>query len=83
MPDYALVKGSPARHAGWMSRHGHVLHFDKNNQAVCPESGYGYALTQHAENAELRVRCLDLPEHVSLPHDKAIGRKSYRHYANL
>ncbi len=41
---YALVVGNPARHAGWMSEHGHRLAFDADGIAVCPESGYKYSL---------------------------------------
>ena len=44
VPDYALVVGNPARHVGWMSEYGHRLHFDKNGEAACPESGEKYRL---------------------------------------
>lgn len=44
VPDYALVIGNPARHAGWMSEFGHKLKFDKDGKAVCPESGNEYKL---------------------------------------
>jgi len=44
VPDYALVIGNPARQTGWMSEYGHKLMFDKNNIAVCPESGEEYKL---------------------------------------
>lgn len=44
IPDYALVIGNPARQMGWMSEYGHKLHFDKNGEAVCEESGEKYLL---------------------------------------
>lgn len=44
VPDYALVVGNPARHAGWMSEYGHKLKFDSTGLAICPESGEHYIL---------------------------------------
>ncbi|MCC5917902.1 MAG: N-acetyltransferase [Cryomorphaceae bacterium] len=41
---YALVVGNPAKQIGWMSRYGHRLVFDDNNEAICPESGERYLL---------------------------------------
>ncbi|MCQ2194464.1 MAG: acetyltransferase [Paludibacteraceae bacterium] len=41
---YALVVGNPARQTGWVSAYGHKLKFDKENQAVCPETGMKYEL---------------------------------------
>lgn len=41
---YSLVKGNPARHAGWMSERGHKLHFDETGNATCTESGEQYKL---------------------------------------
>jgi UDP-2-acetamido-3-amino-2,3-dideoxy-glucuronate N-acetyltransferase len=70
VPDYALMTGVPARHAGWMSRHGHRLDF-RDGEAVCPESGFRYTL------AEGTVRCLDLDEDAPLPKDLASGNRSY------
>jgi UDP-2-acetamido-3-amino-2,3-dideoxy-glucuronate N-acetyltransferase len=50
VPDYALVVGNPARQTGWMSEFGHKLNFDKNGQAVCPESNQQYQLKKgHVE----------------------------------
>lgn len=47
VPAYALVVGTPARLAGWMSAAGHRLHFDATtNRARCPQSGEEYALTE-------------------------------------
>lgn len=50
VPDYALVVGNPARQLGWMSEYGHRLEFDKNGQAICPESNETYLL----ENGTVR-----------------------------
>jgi UDP-2-acetamido-3-amino-2,3-dideoxy-glucuronate N-acetyltransferase len=50
VPDYALMMGTPARQAGWMSRHGHILRpqLTADNQQstilICPESGLRYEL---------------------------------------
>ncbi|MGI6319576.1 MAG: acyltransferase [Bacteroidales bacterium] len=41
---YALVVGNPSRQIGWMSEYGHRLEFDKNGEAICPESGEKYIL---------------------------------------
>jgi UDP-2-acetamido-3-amino-2,3-dideoxy-glucuronate N-acetyltransferase len=46
VPDYALVVGNPGRQMGWMSEHGHRLHFDTSGKASCPESGLEYVLKQ-------------------------------------
>jgi UDP-2-acetamido-3-amino-2,3-dideoxy-glucuronate N-acetyltransferase len=42
--DYALVMGNPARQTGWMSENGYKLIFDKDGNAVCPESKAKYRL---------------------------------------
>lgn len=44
VPDYALMIGCPAKHAGWMSEYGHRLSFDENGEAICPESKDAYIL---------------------------------------
>ena len=44
---YELVVGNPAKHLGWVSEYGHRLHFDKQNQALCPESGQKYAFLEN------------------------------------
>jgi UDP-2-acetamido-3-amino-2,3-dideoxy-glucuronate N-acetyltransferase len=44
VPPYALVIGNPARQTGWMSVHGHKLHFDAQGLATCPEGGEQYKL---------------------------------------
>jgi UDP-2-acetamido-3-amino-2,3-dideoxy-glucuronate N-acetyltransferase len=44
VPDHALVVGNPARHIGWVSRHGERLEFseDDPDEAVCPATGERY-----------------------------------------
>ena len=54
VPDYGLVLGNPGKLSGYMSRHGHKLHFDENHQAICPESNYRYEMVGE------EVLCLDL-----------------------
>lgn len=44
VPDFALMVGNPARQKGWVSIHGHALHFNGQGKAVCPESGLQYQL---------------------------------------
>lgn len=41
---YELVYGNPARHKGWMSQYGHVLTFNENHIAICPESKMKYKI---------------------------------------
>jgi UDP-2-acetamido-3-amino-2,3-dideoxy-glucuronate N-acetyltransferase len=41
---YALVKGNPAKQAGWVSEYGHKLDFDKNGLATCHEEKSHYRL---------------------------------------
>lgn len=45
---YALVMGNPARQTGWVSEYGHKLIFDKNGEALCPESGERYMLRKNS-----------------------------------
>lgn len=71
VPDYGFVVGVPGRLKGWMSRHGHMLHFDYRGQAVCPESQFHYQLDNHL------VRCLDLDEEAPLPERLTLGEKTY------
>lgn len=42
VPDFALMVGNPGRQIGWMSKHGHRLHFDESSKAQCPETGQWY-----------------------------------------
>lgn len=47
VPDYALIVGNPGRQVGWMSEFGHRLHFNENNEALCPESKEVYILSNN------------------------------------
>ena len=46
LPDFALAVGVPARHIGWMSRHGEklALPLAGNGEAACPATGERYLL---------------------------------------
>lgn len=44
VPSYALVVGNPGKRIGWVSKAGHRLDFDKNNIAICKETGDKYSL---------------------------------------
>lgn len=73
VPDYSLVVGAPARHAGWMSRHGQLLKSpDRDGILTCPESGLRYRLKDPGG-----MRCLDLDEEAPLPPEMAVGKRSY------
>ena len=72
VPDYALMVGVPARHKGWMSRHGHILRDpDADGVYRCPESGFRY------RQVDGRLRCLDLDEEAPLPKELATGTVDY------
>ena len=71
VPDYGLILGNPGRLSGFMSRHGHKLHFDDSRNANCPESNYQY------ERVGEDVRCLDLDEEKPLPHQLSVGSQTY------
>jgi UDP-2-acetamido-3-amino-2,3-dideoxy-glucuronate N-acetyltransferase len=71
VPDYGLILGNPGKLSGFMSRHGHKLYFDENNQAICSESKYRY------ERAGEEVRCLDLNEDKPLPDELSVGSETY------
>lgn len=71
VPDYGFILGVPGRLKGFMSRHGHLLKFDENGIAICPESKYRY------EKKGDTVRCLDLDEEAPLPPELAEGKVSY------
>ncbi|MDA7512446.1 N-acetyltransferase [Verrucomicrobia bacterium] len=75
IPDYALFVGNPARHVGWMSRHGHRLRQIENEPMVCSESGLRYKILSSGE-----LKCLDLDEKEPLPKSMAIVKKRYRDY---
>ena len=48
VPAFALVMGVPARHVGWMSRHGERLELPLrgSGEAVCPHTGDRYVLQE-------------------------------------
>jgi UDP-2-acetamido-3-amino-2,3-dideoxy-glucuronate N-acetyltransferase len=71
VPDYGLILGNPGKLSGFMSRHGHKLCFDEDNQAICPESNYRY------KKAGDEVRCLDLDEDKPLPDELSVGSETY------
>ena len=71
VPDYGFILGVPGKLKGYMSRHGHLLHFDENGIAICPESKFRY------EKKGETVRCLDLDEDAPLPPELAEGKTSY------
>ncbi|MDA0302997.1 MAG: acyltransferase [Bacteroidetes bacterium] len=52
VPPFALFIGNPAQQAGWMSVHGHRLHFDSDGIATCPEGGEAYRLTTDPKGVE-------------------------------
>lgn len=82
VPDYALMKGSPAKQTGWMSRHGHKLDLDTTGQATCPESDLKYKIVSDTNSDQPSLICTDLDESTPLPSEKATGHKSYREFAN-
>ena len=71
VPDYGLILGNPGKLSGFMSRHGHRLHFEDDNQSICPESNYRY------ERVGEQVRCLDLDENKKLPRELSVGSETY------
>ena len=48
VPAYALIVGNPGKQIGWASEYGHRLHFDKNNEAICPESKEVYQIKDNS-----------------------------------
>jgi len=63
VPDYALMLGVPARHRGWISRHGHRLgNPDPSGVMTCLESGWRYKELEAGI-----LRCLDWSEDEPLP----------------
>ena len=44
VPAFALLVGNPAKQTGWMSKMGHKLQFNNENEAICPESQAVYVL---------------------------------------
>ena len=48
VPAYALVVGNPGKQIGWMSEHGHRLHFNEQGEASCGETGEKYILQNNS-----------------------------------
>ena len=72
VPDYALMIGVPARHAGWVGRHGHVLvDTDISDILRCPESGWRYRRVSAVE-----LCCLDWHEDEPLPSTRTLSGPS-------
>ncbi|MEZ4223810.1 MAG: acyltransferase [Polyangiaceae bacterium] len=44
VPEFALMLGTPARQAGWVSKLGRRLEFDAAGRATCPEASDEYVL---------------------------------------
>lgn len=74
VPDYAMMKGVPAKRVAWMSRHGHLLVDGKDGELVCPESGLKY------KEQEGQLKCLDIDEDAPLPEYMSTGKSSYRNF---
>lgn len=76
VPDYALMRGCPARQTGWMSRHGHSLG-EPNAEGImtCPESGLRY----ESPDPHL-LHCLDVHEDSPLPSELTVSTRSYRNF---
>ncbi len=73
VPDYALMMGTAAKRAGWMSRHGHRLQDpDEAGILICPESHFRYS-----EEETGVLRCLDLDEDAPLSAEQAVGRVAH------
>lgn len=73
VPDYAAVRGVPARRHGWVSRHAIPLPTpDAEGVMTCPESGLRYREVEAGV-----IRCLDLDEDAPLPAELAVGRVGY------
>ena len=47
IPAYALIVGNPGKQKGWMSEFGQKLIFNKENKAICPQSGQEYLLEEN------------------------------------
>ncbi len=89
VPDYAFIVGVPGRLVGWMSRHGHRLHFhapikeEREELADVPGLSASSQLARCPESAfrylltDGVVSCIDLDEDASLPEHLAVGVRSY------
>jgi UDP-2-acetamido-3-amino-2,3-dideoxy-glucuronate N-acetyltransferase len=52
VPDFALIVGNPAKQIGWVNRNGNKLEFDSSGNAICPDTGSKYKLTNKLVKAE-------------------------------
>ena len=63
--DYELVFGNPAKHKGWMSRHGFPLSIQSSDGIlICPATSWKYIFIDGI------LRCLDWPEELPLSCEK-------------
>jgi UDP-2-acetamido-3-amino-2,3-dideoxy-glucuronate N-acetyltransferase len=76
VPDYANMRGVPARQTGWMSRHGHPLKPDAEGRLICPESGFEYA--EDTDEGGKVLSCRSLDEESPLPEALQSGSEDYR-----
>jgi UDP-2-acetamido-3-amino-2,3-dideoxy-glucuronate N-acetyltransferase len=44
VPNFSMVAGVPAKHIGWMSKHGEKLIFNHDGIAICPATQDKYTL---------------------------------------
>ncbi len=54
VPAYALMAGVPAKHIGWISKHGERLYFNERGFAECPATKETYQLVSENEIIALK-----------------------------
>jgi UDP-2-acetamido-3-amino-2,3-dideoxy-glucuronate N-acetyltransferase len=47
VPNFSMVAGVPAKHIGWMSKHGEKLIFNNEGFAICTATNQKYTLVNH------------------------------------
>lgn len=47
VPNFSMVAGVPAKHIGWMSKHGEKLKFNNEGIAICSATNEKYTLMNH------------------------------------
>jgi len=47
VPNFSMVAGVPAKHIGWMSKHGEKLKFNNEGIAICSATNEKYTLVNH------------------------------------
>ncbi|MCX8483286.1 MAG: N-acetyltransferase, partial [Crocinitomicaceae bacterium] len=47
VPNFSMVAGVPAKHIGWMSKHGEKLIFNHDGIAICPATQDKYTLVNN------------------------------------